>query len=81
MTLDPDKVLVSQVPPGTTIVSSTVIHSTPREARIPAGLYVLDLQEYMNIAVLMVKDDLAGEIIHGQPTSGYERDKLGLCWD
>ena len=57
MSLDPDKVLVSDVPPGSTIVSSKVIHSTTAEARIPAGTYVLDFMDYMNIAVLVVKED------------------------
>ena len=56
MCLDPDKVLVSEVPPGSIIVSSMVIHSTTAESRIPAGTYVLDFMDYINIAVLVVKD-------------------------
>ena len=57
MSLDPDKVLVSEVPPGSTIVSSTIIHSTSAEAGIPAGTYILDFMDYLNIAVLVVKND------------------------
>jgi hypothetical protein len=62
VTLDSDKVLVSKVPPGTSISSKTVIHSTPKDARIPAGLYVLNLLDYKNTAVLMVKDVHAGQM-------------------
>ena len=81
MTLDSDNVLVSKVPPGPSISSKTVIHSTPKDAMIPAGLYVLNLLDYRNTAVRMVNDIHAGQMYLDQPVSANARDKIELYWD